>query len=162
MGIQITHNTPAIAAAIAKSPETVLPEIDKALGRGAIELADAIKQGAPKGATSTLTNSVQIRESYLQRTIVFGAKYANYVHEGTKGGGRPPLADMLAWIRLKRITPRDPSMSVSSLAHLLRWRIAQHGIKANPFAQRALDSKRSRLAELVDAGAAAGLARVGG
>lgn len=160
MDVKIIHNAESIALAIAKAPEAVLPEVDKALLRGAIEVADAIKQEAPKART-TLANSVQIRDSYLTKTIAVAAKYAVYVHEGTKGGGRPTLAAMLEWIRLKRIKPRDPHMSVSSLAQLLRRRIAKHGIDANPFATRALDAKRDRLRELVEGGAAAGLAKAG-
>lgn len=156
MKITITHNAPAIAEAIAKHPETVLPEVDKALFRGSIEVADEIKRQAPK-MRSELANSVQIKTKPLEYTIAVMARYAGWVHEGTRPGGVVPLREMLAWMQLKRIEPRDSTMSLTSLAYLLRRRIFQRGIKANPFAARALEAKSSRLTELLESAAERGV-----
>lgn len=157
MDIKITHNAFDIAEAVAKGGAQVLKNVDAALSRGAIELADEIKQQAPK-ATSTLTNSVQIKGKPLEWSVIVAAAYAGYVHQGTKEGGRPSLAAMIEWIRLKNIKPRDPTMKPQALAHLLRRSIAMKGTPANPFATRALDAKTSRLTELVQAAALAGIA----
>lgn len=158
MEIKIVHNVGAIADAIAKAPETVLPEVDKSLFRGAIEVADEEKRQAPK-ARSELANSIQIKAKPLEYTIIANSRYAGWVHEGTRGRGLVPLDEMVAWIRLKGIKPRT-EMSIESLAHLLRWRIFKRGTAANPFARRALEAKRDRLTELVEQGAARGLAMV--
>lgn len=157
MDIKIVHNAGAIADAIARKPEEMLPKVDAALFRGAIELADEIRRQAPK-VTSTLTNSTQIKAKPLEYTIVVASRYAAYVHEGTKDGGQPTLAAMLEWIRLKNIKPREPGMTVRSLASLIRRSIAKHGTPANPFATRALEAKAPRLNELVQAAALQALA----
>jgi hypothetical protein len=49
-------------------------------------------------------------------------------------------------------------MTVRGLAHLLRRSIARKGSQATPFFRPALEAKRDRLTELVEAGAAKGLA----
>lgn len=158
MDIKITHNAGAVADAIARKPEDVLAKIDAALLTGAGEVAREIKAQAPRGTDHHLANSTQIADRFLVKTILVATAYAAYVHEGTKEGGRPTLAAMLAWIRRKGITPRDPTMSPTSLAHLMRRRIAQHGTPANPFAKRALEVKGPRLTELVQAAALQALA----
>lgn len=157
MEIKVVHNAGVIADAIARKPEQVLPAVDKALFRGAIEVADEAKRRAPK-YRSLLTNSIQIRAKPLEYTIVAAAKYAAAVEGGSKPGGRPSLREMLAWVTLKRIVPRTPGMTRRSLAALIRMRIAQQGIKAQPFFLPALEAKRSRLTELVEGAARAGLA----
>lgn len=157
MDIKTVHNAFDIADAVAKGGVQVLKNVDAALNRGAIELADELKQQAPK-ATSTLANSVQIKAKPLEWTIVVAAAYAGYVHDGTKDGGHPSLASMIEWIRLKNIKPHDPTRTPRSLAWLLRLSIKRKGTPANPFATRALEAKTSRLTELVQAGALAGIA----
>jgi hypothetical protein len=157
MDIQIIHNAGDIAEAVAKKPEAVLREVDKALERGAIEVSREARRRAPKFRTE-LTNSIQIDARTLEYTIRANAGYAAYREQGTGPGGRPPLKEMLDWIRLKRITPADPRMTVRGLAHLLRRSIARKGSQATPFFRPALEAKRDRLTELVEAGAAKGLA----
>ena len=100
MEIKILHNAEVVADAIARKPEQVLPAVDRALFRGAIEVADEVKRQAPK-ATSTLTNSTQVKAKPLEYTVLVAARYAGYVHEGTTEGGRPTLAAMVEWIRDK-------------------------------------------------------------
>lgn len=161
MKVEITHNIGDVAKQIAAAPEAVLKEVDRALFRGAIEVADEVRRQAPK-ARSELTNSTQVKAKPLEYTIAVLARYAGWVHQGTGAGGRPPLKEMLDWIRLKRITPRDPRMSERTLARTLRWHIQQRGIQANPFAERAFDAKRSRLAELIESAAQRGAASAAG
>lgn len=157
MEIKITHNAIDIADAVRKGGDQVLRNVDNALKRGAVELSEELKRQVPR-ATSQLGNSVQIKAKPLEWTIVVAAAYAGYVHQGTGKGGMPSLAAMVEWIRLKKIVPRDPTMSPKSLAALLRMSIWRKGTPANPFATRALEAKSSRLTELVQAAALAGIA----
>ncbi len=160
MKIKITDNSAEVAAAIARAPEQVLPEIDKALFRGAIEIADQQKLDAPQ-FRSEMANSIQVTAKPLEYKVTANSRHAVYVEEGTGEGGRPSLKEMLAWITLKRITPRTPGMTVTQLAHLLRHNIVNFGIPAQPFFYKAVDKKRSRLTDLLESAAAAGLAKVG-
>ena len=160
MKINVRHNSAKIADAIARAPERVLREIDKAMFRGAIEIADQQKLDAPK-FRSEMANSIQVAAKPLEYTIRANAKHAVYVEEGTGEGGRPTLKELLAWLTLKRITPRTPGMTQTQLAHLLRRNIVKFGIKAQPFFYKAYEKKKSRLTELLEAAADRGLARVG-
>jgi hypothetical protein len=160
MKIRITDNSAKVADAIARAPEQVLPEIDKAMFRGAIEIADQQKLDAPK-FRSEMANSIQVTAKPLEYLIAANAKHAVYVEEGTKEGGRPTFKEMLAWITLKRITPRTPGMTTTQLAHLLRHNIVNFGIPAQPFFYKAYEKKASRLTELLETAAATGLAKVG-
>lgn len=160
MKIQIRHNSPKIADAIARAPEQVLPEIDRAMFRSAIEIADQQKVDAPK-FRSELANSIQVLAKPLEYRIRANAKYAGHVEGGTGMGGRPTLREMIAWITLKRITPRIPGTTVQQLAYLIRRKIVTAGIHAQPFFYAAYEKKTSRLTELLEAAADRGLARVG-
>ncbi|HET8555283.1 MAG TPA: hypothetical protein VFL78_10690 [Rhodanobacteraceae bacterium] len=152
-----------VARAIARMPDEMLRALDKDLHRGAIQIADAEKDEAPK-FRSELANSIGPERvglaEYMVRTR--GKTYGVYVDEGTDAGGRPPLREMLAWIKLKGIQPRTPGMSLKSLAALLRMRIAQHGIQPNPFAERALAQERPVLERMLVASAERVLARAAG
>ncbi len=157
MEIRLDHNAPEIAAAIAASPDHVLPRVSAALLRGALEISVEAKRRAPK-FRSTLANSIGIVTKPLETRIVAGARYGAAVEYGSKPGGRPTLKETMDWIASKRIQPQTPGMSVRSLAHLIRHKIATKGITANPFFFASLDAKRSRLVELLQGAARDGLA----
>lgn len=152
-----------VARAIAQMPHDMLQALDKDLDRGAIKVAAAEKAEAPKGR-SELINSIAAERTGLAEFMIRtrGKAYGVYVDEGTHGGGRPPLREMLAWLKVKHIQPRTPGMTLKSLASLLRMRIAQHGIAPNPFAERALDKELPVLERLLVASAERVLARAAG
>lgn len=147
---EVKHNAPEVALALEQAPERARSEIHGALGRGAVELANEMKARAPK-FRSTLTNAILAIERGPMEWAVSprGVRYGVYVEEGTKEGGRPTLRETLDWLRLKRITPRTPGMSQRQLAALIRKRIAQRGIAAQPFAAPALEAKAERIHQLV-------------
>lgn len=159
MKIRIEHNSTQVADAIAKAPDVVLPEIDKAMKRGADEIADQQKADAPK-FRSHLSNSIQVAAQPLLYTITAAEKHGEYVERGTGMGGRPKLTELLAWIKLKGIAPRDPTMTALGLAFVIRRKIATSGIRAQPFFYKAYEKKASRLTELLESAANAGLAKV--
>lgn len=159
--LNLVHDATKIGEALARAPMEVSDEIDKALGRGAIELSRVAKENAPK-YRSELTNAIGYERVGLLLHMVRarGKTYGPYVEEGTQGGGVVPLAEMLNWVQKKGITPRTPGMTPRSLAWLIRRSIAQHGTKANPFFQRSLEQMVPRLDELLNQAADKGLARV--
>jgi len=157
----LRHNAPDVAAALAKKPAEVLAALDPAFGRAAIELADAERVAAPK-FRSELTNNIlagRKSQSPLEYQVIANSAHGLYVDEGTGAGGRPPLDQMLKWIDSKGITPSNPKMTVLDLARLFRMRIAQHGIKAQPFWEKTYDEKKDRIVELARAAAAQALGR---
>lgn len=161
MEIRMLHNSRKIADAIARKDLGIIQRLDAALGRGALEIAREAQQTMPKfrSETATATSAGQI--GVLHWVVAFNKHYAQYTDGGSGPGGRPPLAEMLDWIRIKGITPRTPGMTRVQLAHLLRLRIVQNGVPAQPFAKPALESKRDRLTALMRAAVGEGLQQAG-
>lgn len=159
--LNLVHDATKIGEALARAPMEVSDEIDKALGRGAIELSRVAKQNAPK-YRSELANAIGYERIGLLLHMVRarGKTYGPYVEDGTAGGGVVPLPEMLNWVKKKGITPRTPGMTQHSLAWLIRRSIAQHGTRANPFFQRSLEQMVPRLDQLLNEAADKGLARV--
>lgn len=155
--VTITHNVGDVAAAIERRGSAAVAAVDRALGRGAREVARDAQREAPKFRSQIATSAQTEHTAPLVHTVRFGARHAAYVERGTGAGGRPTLAEMLDWLRLKGITPRIPGMSQRSLAALIRKRIAQRGIKAQPFAQPALERNIPAIAQRVRAAVASSL-----
>lgn len=130
----LVHNTPEIAKKIVAAPQFMAEDLDKAFARIAIELARAERAAAPK-FRGELTNSIGTeRVGLLQHVIAArGKAYGPYVDEGTGPGGRPPLEEIRAWIKLKGIRPRRADLTPDSLARLIRRTIAQRGVRAQNF-----------------------------
>lgn len=150
MKISVTHNTDAVAEAVRKRGEAAIADVDRAMWRGAQEIARDAVTKMPKFRTTTAAATNVEHVGPLEWLVRFGTHYAKYVEDGSGPGGWVPTAEMMDWIRMKGIRPRDPGMSLRQLADLLQWHILQNGIRAQPFAQPALDSKFPRLVDLVN------------
>jgi len=157
----LTHDADKIGRALVQAEDVAVTEIDKALGRGSIEVAREMTRQAPK-YRSELANSVMAERVGLLLHMVRarGKTYGPYVNDGTGAGGVVPMAEMLNWVQRKGITPRTPGMSLRSLAALIRHSIAKKGIKPNPFAARTLQAMLPRLDALLEAAADKALATV--
>lgn len=157
MRIQITHNSEAVQKAVRQRPNQVMRALDRKLERGAHEVAREARRMAPK-AFSQLTNAIHIfRHGRADFSIFAATNYAKAVEEGASGGGIPSHQSLLDWIKVKRITPRNPEMDADDLAYVIGRSILAKGTPAQPFMQPALNSKRDRLHELVSQGLAEGL-----
>lgn len=151
MQISITHNLDVARQVIDQAPQQFGAAIDGAVARGAAELANDIKRRAPK-FTSQMTNAVlPSRVAPMHHQVTVGKQYASHVENGSNPGGRPAVATIERWIRLKGITPRTPGLSRRSLAHLIRQSIAAKGIRPQPFAAPAVARFEGRLGELIGA-----------
>ena len=145
----LLHNSGKVAEALRRRGAAAFPVLDKALGRGALELhRDAVRR-APKADSNLVKQSGVEHRGALEKHVVFGARYAGYVERGSGPGGQPTLADMVKWIQRRGIQPRTPGMSTESLAHVIRRSIAAKGTPAQPFAGPALHAMRPRLSALV-------------
>lgn len=151
MQISITHNLDVARQVIDKAPEQFGAAVDGAVARASVELANAIKQRAPK-FTSQMTNAVvPSRVAPLHHVVTVGKKYASHVENGSNPGGRPAVSTIERWIRLKGITPRTPGLTQRSLAFLIRQSIAAKGIRPQPFVAPSVARFESRLTALIGA-----------
>ncbi len=148
-GRGFTHNCEQVARALEQRGEQAIAEIDRALGRGALEVAREGVRIMPKFRSETARATGTEQEAPMHWLVRFGGGHALFTEEGTNAGGMPPLAEMLDWIRLKGIIPRDPTMSAEGLARVMQRSIAAYGVPAQPFAAPALDNMRPRLIDLV-------------
>lgn len=159
MRVIVTHNIGEGVARLNRLSADVLRAADAGMARGAVEIAREARDKAPKNS-SELTNRIGSRRvGLLAHDVNADAEHASYVEEGTRPGGRPSLPTTLEWMARAGITPQTPGMSRRSLASLIRLRIAQRGIEAQPFMQPALRAKSSRLVELIRQGIAREAAR---
>lgn len=146
----IRSNAGQLAKALRADAAGALRAVDDALHAGAARVAREARNRAPKGR-STLTNSTTQARSTLNDEIsiarlgiarfqvVAQARYAVYVEDGAGPGGWPPMASILDWMQVHRITPREPGMSQESLARLIQLTIHRRGTPAQPFMQPALE-----------------------
>lgn len=140
--LTLTVDNQALVAALRRSPERLKKNMADAVSRITASVARDARRNAPK-ATSQLTNSIRPRRiTPLHGVVKAGTDYAEAVETGTGPGGSPPIADLLQWIRVKRIEPRDPSMDQMDLAFVIADSIVAKGTPAQPFMAPAIDSNR--------------------
>lgn len=135
----IRSNAGQLARALRADAAGALRAVDEALHYGAAIVAREARNRAAKART-TLTNSIALSRLGIARFEVEAqARYAVHVEEGAGPGGWPPLASILDWMQVRRITPRTPGMSQESLARLIQLTINRRGAPAQPFMQPALE-----------------------
>lgn len=145
----ILHNSGKIAEAIERRGADALRRVDGALRRGALELVNDAKNTMPRFRGETADRTGVEHGGPLEWRIRFATGHARHTEFGTGPGGRPSLAEMIDWVRLKGIQPRDPAMSREQLARVIRRSIAANGVRAQPFATPSLNRMRPRLSQLV-------------
>jgi len=179
---KITVNSDQAAAAFAKAPEVMTRHVDAHLHRGAEEVAREEKLILAENksmARSILANSIRaLHMGPMHWQVRTGTDYARMVEEGTGPvAGRPSYmpnpVKLMDYVKQRaRITFKSAKAGSPARRSLMRqirdraWGLAiwirKHGTKPHPFAAPALERKRSRLFDLVHAGAAAGVAEVFG
>ena len=134
--------------------ERVKAAVAIALHCGAEEVAAEAKKRAPK-AFSTLTNSIKTRKVSADEVhVVAGVRYAMLVERGTPPGSRSTgtgsqkqaTYELGKWATVKGILNGRTSREVAFLI----WRkIQKSGTKANPFMSDSLETKRSRINQVI-------------
>jgi len=138
--------------AIGMLPTELQREVTLSLARSALILSREARREAPKGHT-TLTHSIKSRKlEPFKFEISAGVSYAIDVHEGREPGTRPPVADILDWIKIKNIMPDDPRFNQRDLAWFIAKSIELKGTRANPFMQRAAAAVGDKIRNTIDMG----------
>jgi len=135
-------------------PVRYLSVLDKLARRSATELARIAKRTAPQldgGLVQSLTSDRVTLGVWVART---GVQYAQAIEEGIKPGSWVPYQSMLAFVKRKRLLPRNPSDTQETLAKLLQRSVFARGIRANPFMQRAATEGAPRVEKIFNAGIA--------
>ena len=157
--LALTVDTERLQQAMARAPVRLVSELNRAIGRIVLEMARAAKRKAPK-ATSLLTNAIGgLQVSPIEGLVFAGVDYASAVEQGTgiygpqgaASGRMPPTANILDWIKVKRIQPDDPHMSPRDLAFVIARSIARKGTPAQPFMAPAFKENSARAERRIEA-----------
>ncbi|MEN8129838.1 MAG: hypothetical protein ABFS45_06510 [Pseudomonadota bacterium] len=156
--IEIEYNDEQVIRALRRAPKIMGKHLNKGISNAAERVNKEERSQAPKGV-SGLVNSIQTHIiSPLERSVGPTVNYARAVEEGTSGGGTPPpVGNLLEWIRVKRITPRNPAMSDETLARVISKSIGRQGTPANPFRKRTVEKMRSRVFDMIRESTEAGI-----
>lgn len=161
MRIQVSHDIDVLAERLRSAPAEIVRQVDRQLGRGALEVARDAQRAAPKGL-SDLVRSIQTRRlAPMDHEVYVGVSHGEHVERGAKPGGMPPRYALLDWIRIKGIVPRA-AKDARGLAFLIGRAIHRRGTKPRPYLEPALDGKRERLRELLAQGVSDGLKELRG
>lgn len=151
----------ALDEAFREAPGSLLQYLKAGVSRAGSEVSRETRNEAPK-AESTLTHSIRSNVvGELQRMITSNLNYNEHVVTDTGRQGMPPLQSILDWVKVKGLKPRNPKDSQKDLAYMISRSIARNGTTANDFYDRAADKTADRVADILDASAAAGLRAAG-
>ena len=140
-----------LLAAVKRVPVALKKHSERAISRIVQNIARSARRRAPK-ATSQLTQSIRgKRINALSGIIGAHTRYAKAVERGSLPGGFPPLDDLVQWIRVKNIQPRDSEMSDRDLAYVIARSIARKGTKPQPYMEPALEAHRQKAAQRMNA-----------
>jgi hypothetical protein len=160
-GITIVYDDEQVRRALQRAPQIMARHLSRGVENAANRVAVEERIQAPK-AFSTLTNSIRADiVSPFERVVGPHVGYARAVEEGTAGGGfPPPFRSLLAWIKVRRIQPDDPSMTQEGLAVVISRSIAQRGTPPIPFRRRTFGKMKPRVFDILRASVQAGLDEV--
>lgn len=163
MKIEIDLDDTKVRQAFERAPEVMHRHLDDALSRGARELTDAAKRGAPK-AFSTLANSLNdTAVGDLHYEVRPGTHYARYVEHGVPSSSMtkfPNLMGLAMWVR-RKLGVSDLA-EAGRLAYVIGRKLKANGIKAQPFMGPAKEEKDARVRALMKGAVARGLDEVFG
>ena len=99
--------------------------------------------------TGRLANSIKVQPAQVTKTAIVipvtMLKYGEYVDDGAERGRgkRPPVQDIVQWIKQKRISVPNQFKNVEQFAFAISYNIGKSGQRfkrARPFIQPALNS----------------------
>lgn len=154
MEITVTFDDAQVRRGIDRFPGRVEARVEIALARGAEEVAREERRLAPK-AFSTLANSIRAqRMGRLHYRVGPGVNYARPVEEGRKPGQQPGTANgLMEWVKQK--TGLD-GKALDRRTFIIARAIGRRGIRPQPYARPAYESKSGRVVDLARAAAAEG------
>jgi hypothetical protein len=157
-GMSLEINSDALYRALLEKPVQLERNMGTAIGRIVLEVARSARAKAPK-AFSTLTHSIKsLLISNYEGIVAPGVGYAQVVEEGTRGGGMPPVQNILDWIKVKHITSIEPNTSQRDLAFMIARSIAIKGTPAQLYMAPALEEQSANAERRINAAIDAALA----
>lgn len=87
--------------------------------------------------TAMLFKTANINIDGNEKTIVYPANHASFVHDGRDKGSMPPTQPLEGWVR-RKLGIRDPK-KVKRVAFAIAKAIEERGITQSPFLERAID-----------------------
>lgn len=160
---QIVHRVDngRVEEALQRFPGVMARNLDAGAGRAAQEVAREERRRSPK-AFSTLTNSIKAdRLAPMRYEVGPHVQYAGYPETGTGPGGIPSDRALRDWIRVKRITPRDPGTTQEDLVFLIGRKILERGVRKQAYVEQTAKKMESRVHKLISDAAESGLREVG-
>ena len=141
-GLSIEIDTQQLVQALLKNPALLGRNVSNAILRVTKSVARSAREYAPK-AFSTLTQSIHDTQvSQYEGVVSAGVDYATAVERGTSRQPMPPVANILDWIRVRRIEPNQPDMDQEDLAFIVARSIAARGMPPQPYMGPALADNR--------------------
>lgn len=169
----ITHNANRVAQRLERMGPAMVREVSQELDRQGQLMARAMQREAPK-FQSTLATSIHVETPEpMQRVVAPGVDYALAVHQGRKPGkGLPAYFDPAAkplqdWIEQmagggpRKRERQSHELALRDIYQAMSWKVKHHGIKGNPFAQRAFEERVSATAAALKEAAVRGLRLTG-
>lgn len=166
--MDLTIDTAELQQALREGPAVLSKHMDRAIGRVVLTMANDARQAAPK-ATSQLTGSVLTsRPSALEGRVEVAAEHGVYVERGTgvygpggtPSGKLPPVANIVDWLKARRIEPRNPGDSLEDAAFAIARKIARTGTPPQPFLQPSFDRNKADAERRINAAIDAALAEI--
>jgi Bacteriophage HK97-gp10, putative tail-component len=152
-----------IVASLDDVADKMRQRLDEGVSRAAFETGREMQAAAPK-AHSTLVNSIKPdQQEMMSWTVGPHVEYAEYLEQGTQGGGFVPFNVLLSWVRTKQVKPRKPEWDETDLVMAIQRKILQRGSAAQPFAKPLVDSGfvEQKLRQLVEQKATQAFAEAG-
>jgi hypothetical protein len=185
--VSVTTNAPQVAERLRRAQLAIVTELKGERQVLAQRIAAEMRRRAPKGARSTLANSVRVREAGEHETIIEPtAEYARWVEGGRKPGkglpffGTPAARGAMDWVkglltrastaanpRYRRGAPGTGRFEVEELTlrvqyFLLSAAIKRRGIKPQRFVKATADAMRPQVNAALLAAVKRGAAQASG
>lgn len=124
--------------------DQVLKELDQLMD-DVIDTAFGASQEAlfddGKVDTGNLANTALVQRSFLHKTIVYPASYAETVHNGRAPGSMPPPQALQKWV-MRKLEVADEKQA-KQVAYAIAKSIERRGIEAFPFLEMGVEKAKS-------------------
>lgn len=124
--------------------EVILEELDRMMD----EFMDTVMRYSQerliedgKIDTGMLFKTANIERSFLSKTLVFPASYADFVEYGRNPGTMPPPAALYNWVRRKLGIKGEKE--IMNVAYAIAVAIKQRGIDPSPYLRPSIDRARA-------------------
>ena len=130
----------------------------------------AVKRTRKNSRGNNYSTKINTSESTLSKSLIWdldknrggvsfgaggaGSKYVEYVEDGRKRGKQPPMSDILKWVRIKPLKPRDLKTgkfltanlkNLTNIAYLIARKIGKFGTPATNFYTEAFIEEYNKL-----------------